>query len=256
MPRAGGSYVFASRALSPYLGFVASFSQWFSLSVVMGVVSFLITPFLRDIAAGAAVAGRGGDARTRRRAAGHRARRAVGGDRPQPARHQGLRAADGAADVPDRSRWGRSSSSPASATTTSTSCRRCRPAASRRSLTGMTAPLSAHAAARVGAAVRLVHRLRLDRPGRRRSPAPGPRPAAGDLHLGGRGGAVLLPVHRRRVPHRAVGVRRGRGAAPRRDRARAARRRAAAVLDGGDRVERRRWRSSRTCRRCCWASRG
>jgi APA family basic amino acid/polyamine antiporter len=50
MPRAGGSYVFASRALSPYLGFVASFSQWFSLSVVMGVVAFLITPFLRDIA--------------------------------------------------------------------------------------------------------------------------------------------------------------------------------------------------------------
>jgi basic amino acid/polyamine antiporter, APA family len=50
MPRAGGSYVFASRGLSPYLGFVASFSQWFSLSVVMGVVSFLLAPFLRDIA--------------------------------------------------------------------------------------------------------------------------------------------------------------------------------------------------------------
>ena len=32
MPRAGGSYVYASRGLSPYLGFVASFSQWFSLS--------------------------------------------------------------------------------------------------------------------------------------------------------------------------------------------------------------------------------
>jgi APA family basic amino acid/polyamine antiporter len=29
MPRAGGSYLYASRALSPYLGFVASFSQWF-----------------------------------------------------------------------------------------------------------------------------------------------------------------------------------------------------------------------------------
>ncbi|MCB0292758.1 MAG: amino acid permease, partial [Calditrichaeota bacterium] len=29
MPRAGGSYVYASRALNPYLGFVASFSQWF-----------------------------------------------------------------------------------------------------------------------------------------------------------------------------------------------------------------------------------
>ena len=26
MPRAGGSYVFASRSLSPYLGFIASFS--------------------------------------------------------------------------------------------------------------------------------------------------------------------------------------------------------------------------------------
>ena len=50
MPRAGGSYVFASRGLSPYLGFVASFSQWFAIAVVMGVVSFLIAPFLRDIA--------------------------------------------------------------------------------------------------------------------------------------------------------------------------------------------------------------
>ena len=56
MPRAGGSYVFASRALSPYLGFVASFSQWFSLSVVMGVVSFLITPVPARHRRGAAVA--------------------------------------------------------------------------------------------------------------------------------------------------------------------------------------------------------
>ncbi|WP_419163417.1 APC family permease [Candidatus Palauibacter sp.] len=50
MPRAGGSYVFASRALGPYWGFVASFSQWFGLSIVIGVVSYLIVPFLRDIA--------------------------------------------------------------------------------------------------------------------------------------------------------------------------------------------------------------
>ena len=50
MPRAGGSYVYASRALSPYFGFVASFSQWFSLCVAIGVVSYLIAPFLRDIA--------------------------------------------------------------------------------------------------------------------------------------------------------------------------------------------------------------
>lgn len=57
MPRAGGSYVYASRALSPYLGFIASFSQWFSLCVAIGVVSFLLTPFLRDVATAAAAPG-------------------------------------------------------------------------------------------------------------------------------------------------------------------------------------------------------
>jgi len=50
MPRAGGSYVYASRALDPYLGFIASFSQWFSLCVAIGVVSYVLVPFLRDIA--------------------------------------------------------------------------------------------------------------------------------------------------------------------------------------------------------------
>ena len=50
MPRAGGSYIYASRALNPYLGFVASFSQWFGLSIAIGVVSYVIVPFLRDIA--------------------------------------------------------------------------------------------------------------------------------------------------------------------------------------------------------------
>src|SRR5262245_22251391 len=50
MPRAGGSYVYASRGLNAYLGFVASFSQWFSLCVAIGVVSYLLVPFLRDIA--------------------------------------------------------------------------------------------------------------------------------------------------------------------------------------------------------------
>ncbi len=39
MPRAGGSYIYASRALNPYLGFVASFSQWFGLSIAIGVAS-------------------------------------------------------------------------------------------------------------------------------------------------------------------------------------------------------------------------
>ena len=51
MPRAGGSYVFASRGLSPYLGFVASFSQWFGLSVAIGVVSYVLVPFVRDVVA-------------------------------------------------------------------------------------------------------------------------------------------------------------------------------------------------------------
>ncbi len=51
MPRAGGSYVYASRALNPYLGFVASFSQWFGLCIAIGVVSYILIPFLRDIAA-------------------------------------------------------------------------------------------------------------------------------------------------------------------------------------------------------------
>ncbi len=50
MPRAGGSYVHVSRSLSPYWGFVASFSQWFGLSIAIGVVSYVLVPFLRDIA--------------------------------------------------------------------------------------------------------------------------------------------------------------------------------------------------------------
>lgn len=50
MPRAGGSYVYASRAINPYLGFVASFSQWFGLSIVIGAVSYILVAFFRDIA--------------------------------------------------------------------------------------------------------------------------------------------------------------------------------------------------------------
>lgn len=49
MPRAGGSYIYASRGLSPYLGFIASFSQWFGLSIAIGVISYIIIPFFRDI---------------------------------------------------------------------------------------------------------------------------------------------------------------------------------------------------------------
>lgn len=50
MPQAGGSYIFASRGLNPYWGFVASFSQWFGLTIVIGVICYVIVPFFRDIA--------------------------------------------------------------------------------------------------------------------------------------------------------------------------------------------------------------
>jgi len=54
MPRAGGSYIFASRGLNPYLGFIASFSQWFGLSIVIGVIAYIIVPFIRDVFIGLA----------------------------------------------------------------------------------------------------------------------------------------------------------------------------------------------------------
>jgi APA family basic amino acid/polyamine antiporter len=50
IPKAGGSYLYASRGISPFLGFVASFSQWFGLSIVIGVIAYIIVPFIRDLA--------------------------------------------------------------------------------------------------------------------------------------------------------------------------------------------------------------
>lgn len=57
MPRAGGSYLFASRGLSPYLGFAASFSQWFGLCIAIGVVSYVIPTLVRDVALGVGAEG-------------------------------------------------------------------------------------------------------------------------------------------------------------------------------------------------------
>ncbi len=51
MPRAGGSYVFATRGLSPFFGFLSSFAQWFGLSMGMGVVGYLLVPMIRDLVA-------------------------------------------------------------------------------------------------------------------------------------------------------------------------------------------------------------
>ncbi len=51
MPRAGGSYDYASRSIHPYWGFVASVAQWFGLSIVIGVVAYMVVPFFRDVCA-------------------------------------------------------------------------------------------------------------------------------------------------------------------------------------------------------------
>lgn len=56
MPRAGGSYVHVTRALNPYAGFLASFAQWFGLSMGMGVVAYFLVPVLRDLLAAAGAA--------------------------------------------------------------------------------------------------------------------------------------------------------------------------------------------------------
>jgi APA family basic amino acid/polyamine antiporter len=41
MPRAGGGYIYVSRALHPFLGFMATFSKWFGLSAVIGVIAYM-----------------------------------------------------------------------------------------------------------------------------------------------------------------------------------------------------------------------
>ncbi len=41
MPRAGGGYIYVSRALHPFLGFMATFSKWFGLAAVIGVIAYM-----------------------------------------------------------------------------------------------------------------------------------------------------------------------------------------------------------------------
>lgn len=48
MPEAGGSFRYVSKGLSPFAGFIASFSQWFGLSIVIGVVAYIIPDFAAD----------------------------------------------------------------------------------------------------------------------------------------------------------------------------------------------------------------
>jgi len=51
MPCTGGSYIIVSRGLNPFAGFIASFSQWFGLSMAMGVVAYFLVPVIRDLLA-------------------------------------------------------------------------------------------------------------------------------------------------------------------------------------------------------------
>ena len=41
-----------SRGLNPYFGFIASFSQWFGLSIVIGVIAYICVSFIRDVVIG------------------------------------------------------------------------------------------------------------------------------------------------------------------------------------------------------------
>ncbi len=46
MPRSGGGYVYISRTMSPFLGFLTSFVWWCSVSLSFGIIAFLTVSFL------------------------------------------------------------------------------------------------------------------------------------------------------------------------------------------------------------------
>ncbi len=48
MPRAGGGYIYVSRALNPFLGFMATFSKWFGLASVIGVIAYVDVALLQS----------------------------------------------------------------------------------------------------------------------------------------------------------------------------------------------------------------
>ncbi|HUU55146.1 MAG TPA: APC family permease [Armatimonadota bacterium] len=48
MPRAGGGYIYVSRALNPFLGFMATFSKWFGLAAVIGVIAYMDVALLQS----------------------------------------------------------------------------------------------------------------------------------------------------------------------------------------------------------------
>ena len=48
MPRAGGGYIYVSRGLSPFLGFIMAFVKWISSVIAIGVVAFMDVMILAD----------------------------------------------------------------------------------------------------------------------------------------------------------------------------------------------------------------
>jgi len=47
MPRAGGGYIYISRALHPFIGFIATFSKWFGLACACGVIAYIDVTLLK-----------------------------------------------------------------------------------------------------------------------------------------------------------------------------------------------------------------
>lgn len=50
MPRAGGGYVYISRAVHPFMGFIATFSKWFGLAAACGVIAYMDVTLLKAAA--------------------------------------------------------------------------------------------------------------------------------------------------------------------------------------------------------------
>ncbi|MCD6360096.1 MAG: APC family permease [Armatimonadetes bacterium] len=47
MPRAGGGYIYISRSVHPFIGFIATFSKWFGLAAACGVIAYIDVTLLR-----------------------------------------------------------------------------------------------------------------------------------------------------------------------------------------------------------------